>query len=277
MLFIDWLKVTTNKINNTTDKYISDINLITLKVLNKKISDIDSSFIINEVKLKELDKYLKEYLTTDKPIAYILGFELFLDQIIKVSEDTLIPRQETEELVLILVNKIKETFKSGSTIKIADVCTGTGVIGISLFFLLKNDYDVHIYLTDISNEALIIARKNLELHNVSKYEVFQGNLLEPLIQNNIKVDVLTSNPPYIPLQENIQASVDKYEPPLALYTKDNKGLEYYNSIISNSKFVLKETYLMCFEISNYHSDFFDKSFTIYSYINNIPRIALKHN
>ena len=194
-------------------------------------------------------EYLKKYykgdikeatkrLNNNEPVQYIVGNVDFYGYIFDVNKNVLIPRRETEELTEKVLKRIQEFTKP----VIIDVGTGSGAIAVAL----SKKLDTHVYASDISNDALEVAKKN-SFNNESNVSFLQGDMLEPYIKNNIKVDVIVSNPPYIKENEVIEDVVKNNEPHLALYAK-NDGLEFYESILKNAKKVLNDKFLIAFEI-----------------------------
>lgn len=178
--------------------------------------------------LKELEK--------GKPVQYIVGNVDFFGINLKVNENVLIPRFETEELVDKVINYSKIFNKK---LKVVDIGTGSGAIAITL----KKKLNAELTATDISNEALEVAKENALINNV-QIDFKLGNLLEPLDE---KYDILVSNPPYIAYDEEIMEIVKNNEPHLALYAANN-GLYCYEEILKNVKNYLNEKALIVFEI-----------------------------
>ena len=170
------------------------------------------------------------------PYQYVLGYSFFLGHKIIVDKNVLIPRQETEQLTVDLIVFLKRFFKDDDAIVIADVCTGS----VALENEIKN---TKIYASDISAEALNVARQN-----VQKTELLQGNMLDPFIEKDIKLDVLVCNPPYIENKSRIDEQVWKYEPHLALLAEPST--KYYEEIFKNADKVMNDHYLMAFEIED---------------------------
>ena len=171
------------------------------------------------------------------PYQYVLGYSYFLGNKIIVNKDVLIPRQETEQLSVDTIVYLKKMFKD-EPIVIADICTGSGAIACALKKEMKT---CKVFATDISKEALEVAKQN-----VNDVELIECNLVDGLIERNIKLDALVCNPPYIEKVDNIDEQVFKYEPHLALLA--NPGIKYYEEIFSKASKVMKEHYLMAFEI-----------------------------
>ena len=172
------------------------------------------------------------------PFQYVLGYSFFLGNKINVNKDVLIPRQETEQLTVDTLVYLKQTFKSEDMPVVADVCTGSGAIACAIEKEIPN---AKIFATDISETALKVAKSN-----VKNVRLLKGNLLDPLIDNKVKIDVLICNPPYIENVQNIDEQVWAYEPHLALVAKP--GTKCYEEIFINANKVMKDHYLMAFEI-----------------------------
>lgn len=195
--------------------------------------------------LKYLEKYYKgdielakKRLEEGEPIQYIIGNVNFFGYTIDVNKNVLIPRFETEELVENAIKYINCKFKL--PIDIIEVGTGSGCISIALKKELKN---VNITATDISKEALEVAINNSKKNNV------QIDFINTNIFDNVssKYDCIISNPPYVSYDEEIMDIVYNNEPKLALFASNN-GLYYYEEILKNAKRILKDKYLICFEI-----------------------------
>ena len=182
-----------------------------------------------------LEEALKQ-LEAGRPVQYIVGNVNFYGINLKVNENVLIPRFETEELVDRIINYAK---KQNKTLKIVDIGTGSGAIAITL----KKKLNAKVTATDISDAALEVAMENALVNDV-QIDFKLGNLLEPL---NQKYDILVSNPPYIAYDEEIMEIVKNNEPHLALYAPNN-GLYYYEEILKNAINYLNEKALIAFEI-----------------------------
>ena len=191
-----------------------------------------------------LKKFLiyRERMYLGEPVQYIVGFAEFYGRKFIVNNDVLIPRPETEELVLQTLNTINQHEQT-----VCDIGTGTGAIAISL---KKERTNLNVIATDISDDALKVAKENARL-NQAEIEFLQGDALKPLINNGIKIDVLLSNPPYISYEEKVEMSetVLEYEPHLALFTQNN-GLAIYKRILNDLDKVMKKDGLVIFEIGH---------------------------
>jgi release factor glutamine methyltransferase len=161
-------------------------------------------------------------LLTGEPIQYILGEAPFYGRSFGVTRDTLIPRNETEELVHLI---LKENPKS--ELRVLDLGTGTGCIPITLALELQ---EPEVYALDVSVQALAVACKNA-LQLGAQVQFIKGDLLGS-IPNLDLFDVIVSNPPYVPLRDQgeMQANVLNFEPHLALFVPDEDPLVFYKAI-----------------------------------------------
>lgn len=184
-----------------------------------------------------------ERILKQEPMAHVLGYSWFYGYKFLVNEDVLIPRYETEELCANILAKIDEYFPGNDEIVCTDVGTGSGAIAIAL---CKEEPRIRMHATDISEEALVTARKNAEL-NEADVTFIAGDMLKPLIEEGRKLDVLISNPPYIPQEEQMEKSVVDYEPHVALFGGED-GLKFYREIFQDCDKVLKEKAFMAFEM-----------------------------
>lgn len=179
----------------------------------------------------------------DEPMAHVLGYSWFYGYKMIVNGDVLIPRVETEELCAQILARIDEFFPDYEKVECADVGTGSGAIAIAV---AKEEPKVVMHATDISEEALVTARKNAEI-NEAAIDFTAGDMLEPLIAQGRKLDVLISNPPYIPADEQMEKSVVDFEPHVALFGGSD-GLYFYRRIFERCREVLKDKAFMAFEM-----------------------------
>lgn len=194
--------------------------------------------------IEYLKKYYKgnieeaiERLNNGEPVQYIVGNVDFYNYNFIVNKNVLIPRFETEELVLNTINLIKKYFNK--EVKVLDIGTGSGAIAITI----NKEIPSMVYATDISKEALEVAKLNSEKNNAS-VNFINTNLYDGIED---KFDVVISNPPYIRYDEEIDEIVKNNEPHLALYASNN-GLYYYEEILKNIKTILNDKYIIAFEI-----------------------------
>ena len=178
-----------------------------------------------------------------KPIQYIKGVENFFGRDFKVNEDVLIPRYETEELVENILYRIDDYFAEYQSITLCDVGTGSGAIATSLAL---EEPRLKVFATDISLKAVTVAKDNAK-NLGANIEFMVGDMLEPLLENEIKVDIFVSNPPYIPQEQEIEAMVKDNEPHVALFG-GNDGLYFYRKIFQGVAPLLQERALLAFEM-----------------------------
>ncbi|MGY3817807.1 peptide chain release factor N(5)-glutamine methyltransferase [Gemella morbillorum] len=185
---------------------------------------------------------INKHIKDDTPLSHLVGFEYFYDRKFKVTSDILSPRMETEELVYKVIDYIRKN--NLTNIKILDLCTGSGIIGITLKKELE-EFDVKILASDISSRALTVAKEN-----ASSLEV-DISFAESDLFSNIqdKFDIIVSNPPYIAHDDKktIKENVLNYDPHLALFA-DEEGMYFYRNIIEKSRPYLNEKGIMFFEI-----------------------------
>lgn len=193
---------------------------------------------LTEDKLKIVEEKAKLRAKTREPIQYIIGLADFMGEKFLVNKDVLIPRDETE----LLVRKAIEIIKENNFKMVLDMCTGSGCIAC-MIAKLTNSQAMGV---DISTEAIHTAFKNMEKFGLYNRAIFRKSDIYSKIREDEKFDLIVSNPPYIPpkKKETIQEEVS-YEPDLALYTTDEKGLAFYEKIIKDApKFLNKGGYLM---------------------------------
>ncbi len=181
-------------------------------------------------------------LKENEPLNYVLGYSYFYGYKMIVNQNVLIPRFETEELIGLVLSKYDEYYK-GQKVTLADVGTGSGAIAIAL---KKEEANFNVYASDISFKALEVAKKNAQ-NNDADITFMQGSMLDPLVEDNIKLDILVSNPPYIKQDEVLEASVKDYEPHVALFGGDD-GLKFYRMIFEKAHLVMKDKGLLFFEM-----------------------------
>ena len=213
---------------------LDEKKLILADILGCKKLDL---ILITEDIDKNIVKKYQKLIKSDIPVQYLLKKSVFLGNLFYVDKNVLIPRFETEYLVIETDKLIKKYLKKD--LSIVDIGTGSGVIAISLKKLNSNSF---VSAVDISKKALKVAKKNALLNQVS-IDFIHGDMLKKL---NKKYDVLISNPPYLYEDEKIEDKVLKYEPHLALFG----GLKYYEEMLKNAKDVLNERSIIAFEIGS---------------------------
>ncbi len=178
-----------------------------------------------------------QYIVNHIPVQHILGYSYFYGHKFHVSDEVLIPRVETEQLVEHILYYYDKYFNQ-QTLDVIDLGTGSGCIGLSL---AAEEPHLSVTVTDISEEALAVTKKN-------------GNQLQVDVTyivsdwfSHVKgtFDMIISNPPYIPDDEDVQDIVKK-EPEIALYGGDT-GTRFYQHILAHVKPYMKERCLIGFE------------------------------
>ena len=217
---------------NWGEKYFNDrffdnprneIEILLLQLIGGKKIDLYLNF---EKKIKPEDLiilrgWIKRRLNRE-PIQYIIGHSGFYGRKFIVNKHVMIPRPETETIIGISIDTIS---KKNNPV-IVDIGTGSGCIGITLALEIPHS---KIFAIDISEEALSIAKKNAELYNLKNIEFIKMDFLSQDINHN--VDLLVSNPPYIPQKEisSLMRDVKDYEPMMAL-TDNSDGLVFYQKL-----------------------------------------------
>ncbi len=225
-----------------SDGRVLERDIRTLLCENNGIDNLSNLYTHLFENIKDLQRFQSDFarLLNQEPVEYITGKAIFLNRIFSVDKNVLIPRVETEEVVVFAEKKIREKFGDKKPVVI-DVCTGSGCIAISLSLDLK----INIIASDISYEALSVAKDNSNnLH--SNVDFYQGDMLAPFLENHTKCDVILSNPPYVKKDAILDRSVRDYEPSLALFAKD--GTEFYESILRNCSYILNKDGIIIFEI-----------------------------
>ena len=198
---------------------------------------------INKKKSDKVLSHLKK-LKLGYPINYIIGYKFFFDCKINVDKSVLIPRPETEELVLWLLKHVKENQN------ILDLCSGSGCVSIAI----AKNIQAKITAVDISSEAINLARKNSKLNN-SSVKFICSDIFKDSFDKLEKQNIIVSNPPYIlnSQKKNIHKNVLNFEPHIAIFIDDNEPLVFYKRIIEISKEKLFSNGLLFLEINDLFS------------------------
>ncbi|MDY2888701.1 MAG: peptide chain release factor N(5)-glutamine methyltransferase [Candidatus Caccosoma sp.] len=241
------MKYTYNKMIKECEKRVqlSNLEVHTVKWLFFN-SDLFCGYsnLNNEVTDDVKDKFNKMidlYINEKMPPQYILNKVFFFNYPFYVDEGCFIPRPETEQLVEETIYRIDDMFNN-KPIKIADVCCGSGAIGITLKKEIEN---CDVTLCELSSEAINIAKKNAKALNAN-VSILQGDFINPLLENNLKFDVLLCNPPYIKNDEILDEMVVGHEPNMALFGGVD-GLDFYRRIFTKFDDLLNENGFMGFE------------------------------
>lgn len=189
--------------------------------------------------ISSIENIAKE-LKTGKPIQYVIGETNFYDLTFKVTSDTLIPRQETEELVQLIIKE-----NDGSKYDILDIGTGSGCIAIALSVNIKNS---DVSASDFSQKALEVAKANALRNNADICFIYD-DILQTSITGHF--DIIVSNPPYVTQSEKrlMATNVVDFEPATALFVSDDTPLLYYEAITDFALCHLNERGRLYFEIN----------------------------
>ncbi|QZE12653.1 peptide chain release factor N(5)-glutamine methyltransferase [Mycoplasma sp. Ms02] len=194
----------------------------------------------------------QELLDKNTPVQKIIGHVELAGVTIDLSNKVLIPRYETEEMVLKFLPEIKKNAK------VLDLCTGSGFIAIAL---KKARPDLQVFGSDIDKDAVNQATINASINgtwiNFVQSDLFDA-FKKTIKSEDDKFDILFSNPPYIGYEEKSQMSpsVLDHEPHHALFAEDF-GMEFYNKILDQAKSYVKDGGTIYFEINPLHFDFWE--------------------
>ena len=228
-------------LENESLQYIKcDVQSIVCEVLgvDKTYLYMHSDKVLDASTINKIDEKINRY-NSSEPLAYILGYKYFWNQKLKVTQDTLIPRSDTEVLVQAVLDDIITSrdypLNNLDTLSVLDLGTGTGAIALALAGELPNAMVVAV---DYSTAALNVAKENAINNNINNVEFVQSDWYKNI--KGKKFDIIVSNPPYIDSYDNdIDEEVKDYEPALALFANDN-GLADIEAIISQAKYFLAE-------------------------------------
>ena len=214
---------------------------------------------VNEKQIKSIGNDLKK-INKGVPIAYLLKKKFFYNSYFFVNKHTLIPRPETEQMVGIMVDKIKKS--NLRTINVLDMATGSGCIGITI---KKEIPYVDILCTDISKKALKIAKINSQ--GMSEISFLKSNIFSKV--PNIKFDFIISNPPYVSKEFWKENKILRNEPKKALVWNQKKT--FYRLFLENVLKFTHHKFCALIEISEFDVPQIEKLLTEFS-LRNISRI-----
>lgn len=227
------------KSNNFEDSNIIAKELLSYVLKKDKVYlTINSDTALTDTEYAEFTKYI-EQIIDGKPLQYITQKQEFMGMEFFVNEDVLIPQPDTEILVETVLDICKKYDKQ--SLRMLDLCTGSGAIAISLSKILNTQ----VFASDVSTKALKVAEKNNVMNN-TKVEFIESNLFEKI--NGEKFDVIVSNPPYIKNEEIKSLSKQVQNEPYIALSGGEDGLDFYRKIIDEAyKHINKNGYL-CLEI-----------------------------
>lgn len=212
---------------------IKKTSIANIKLDMVKITEEDC-LILEEMLDKIANKKIPPQYVINK--EYIYGNEFF------VNENVLIPRQDTETLIEFAIETVnKNNFKT-----LLDLCTGSGIIGINM---VLNTSLEEVTLSDISNQALQVARKNTILNQVeNRCKIIQSNMFKNLYKLNDKYDIIVSNPPYLTNSEMNEISEFVEKEPKEALSGGKDGLKFYKIIYDEAKHFLNNNGVIAVEI-----------------------------
>lgn len=219
--------------------------------------------VASEEVISELTKMVDRYINENIPPQYILNKTFFFDYAFYVDQGCFIPRPETEQLVEETIYRVDDYFE-GKQIKLADVCCGSGCIGITLKKELEN---ADVYMCELSRDAVEITKKNAKSLGAD-VTVDCGDFITPILEKKLKFDVLICNPPYIKNNEKLDSLVVDNEPNMALFGGED-GLDFYRIMFEHFDEILNEKGFMGFEFGYDQKELLEelvkKSFPNYRY------------
>ena len=237
----NWLKLAKNKLKEAQiSSYSLDSELILCNILK-----VDRTTILAYPKRKltkqnifHANHFLKRRLQHE-PLAYILGFKEFYGRNFKVNSSVLVPRPETEEIIEQLKNNLVNNNEA-----LLDIGTGSGILAVTIAKEFQNK-NIKAYASDISKDALVVAKDNATMHNAN-ISFIKSNLLENIEQNILnEVTILVTNLPYVNKNWINQKEPNElhYEPQIALYS-EKEGLELIEKLLNTTNKIPNLKYLI---------------------------------
>jgi release factor glutamine methyltransferase len=184
---------------------------------------------------QKIDHWFEQMINEKKPLQYILGTVIFCDLELEVQTPILIPRPETEEITLWLIDRIKRA--QVVEFDIVDVCTGSGCIALALAAAFDK---ARVIGLDCNPQAIALANKNKERLKLSNVTFFESNLFD-VLEPSYQCDIVVGNPPYLSesAYRRVTDQIRIWEDKKALVAA-NEGMELYESIASQTLTILKK-------------------------------------
>lgn len=212
-------------------------------IMQHVLKESSSNLIIkkNEIVLKKdianIENIIRQRLD-DLPLPYILKEWDFYGHTFRISKDTLIPRQDSELLIDIILQK----YDLNSPLEILDLGTGSGIIGITL---AKNFKKSNVLLADISIKAIKVAKKNIEANYLQNIHYVHSNWFENV--DNTMFDIIVSNPPYISKEDPHLKQPELIKQPQVALVSDDEGLQDIKVIVGNASEYLRKMGILLIE------------------------------
>ena len=227
------MKKTLSEIINILQAANIDEASVKARIILREVANMSVEDMLLDREVKDEQKVLdfaRKMAQTKAPLQHLLGYWYFMGEKFIVSENTLIPREETEFLVNCAIEKINKIKKH--TLQVLDIGTGSGCIAC---MIAKNAPQAEVLGVDVSSDALQVALENAQKLDLIKKVVFRKSDLFSALREGEKFDVVVSNPPYISEDDykNLDSTVRDFEPKSALLAKEN-GLEFYKKIIKQA-------------------------------------------
>lgn len=225
-----------------------DADCILKKVLRISLEEIflNPGFQVSKKQYRKIRRCLSKR-KKGLPIAYITGNKEFYGYDFYVNRAVLIPKPDTEILVEKALEKAAGNFPKGKTLKVLDLCTGSGAVGISFFLeAAKLGIPCEMVFSDISAKALKVCRKNLKFHSTwepsinKRTRVLKGNLLTPVLKTYGKesFDLVLTNPPYVPEKTSRELLKDGRAEPFLALNGGSDGLDLIRKLIPDAQRLL---------------------------------------
>ena len=230
----DWLNTNKSYFSNSDFRF-----LVKEKKLGKFCFLFDQDYYLDQTTLEDLDEISRQY-KKGIPMAYLLGKEEFLSREFKINSSVLIPRRETE----LIAEKAIDIITENNLKYVLDLCCGCGCVAISILEEIK--HKISVFASDISFEALRVAKSNCILYNAD-IKLINSDLLEAFAGGTF--DIIVSNPPYV--ENSYLEGLSFYEPKIALWA-GNDGMAFIDKILKRSFFFLKEGGYLIVEIGYKH-------------------------
>ena len=215
------------KINLPLREAFLESQFIMQYILKKSSSNliINKDKYISKTEREKIENVIKDRIN-NLPLAYIFKEWDFYGHTFKITKDTLIPRQDTELLIDIILHK----YNINLPLKILDLGTGSGVIGVTL---ARNFTKSNVLISDISIKAIEVAKKNIQNNNLKNIKCIRSNWFDKI--NFYLFDIIVSNPPYIANDDLHLKCPEIIEQPEVALVSDNEGLKDIETIISQAQ------------------------------------------